>query len=395
MSSAKEKSAADSAQATEHAQTAGRKPPAGGNPGKEHYRVAVLSGDGIGPEVMAEALRVLDAAAERFGFSVSEEEGLIGGAAIDETGVPLPQRTVEICEGADAVLLGSVGGPKWDTLAPELRPERGGLLALRKKLALYANLRPVKLIPEMSGLSPLKQNRLGKGVDLLTVRELSGGIYFGEPKAFESDYALDTMIYRKPTIEKIARAAFGAAQERATGERAGKVCSVDKANVLSSSMLWRQTVEEVAAEYPGVELEHMYVDNAAMQLILDPSRFDVICTSNLFGDILSDESAALAGSLGLLPSASLGERVHLYEPAGGSAPDIAGKGIANPIAQILSAAMMCRYSFGRSDAADAIEVAVDGLLGDGMRSADIISPGAPSVGTRDIGEEAVRRIAAG
>lgn len=360
---------------------------------EEQYSVAVLSGDGIGPEVMAEALRVLDAAAKRFGFSVSREEGLIGGAALDETGVPLPRRSVEICEGSDAVLLGSVGGPKWDGLAPELRPERGGLLALRKELALYANLRPVKLIPEMAGLSPLKEERIRRGVDLLTVRELSGGIYFGEPKAFESDYALDTMIYRKPTIEKIARAAFHAARERATDGRTGRLCSVDKANVLSSSMLWRQTVEEVAAEYPDVELEHMYVDNAAMQLILDPSRFDVICTSNLFGDILSDESAALAGSLGLLPSASLGERVHLYEPAGGSAPDIAGKGVANPIAQILSAAMMCRYSFGRSDAADAIENAVEGLLRDGKRSADLSAPGAPSIGTREIGEETAQRIA--
>ncbi|MFP4490698.1 MAG: 3-isopropylmalate dehydrogenase [Spirochaetaceae bacterium] len=356
--------------------------------GADTYTVAVLPGDGIGPEVMKEALRVLDAAGRRFGFSCKKTEELIGGAAIDASGVPLPENTVRSCLDSDAVLLGSVGGPKWDTLEPALRPERGGLLALRKEMKLYANLRPVKLIPETAGLSPLKKERLGEGVDLLTVRELSGGIYFGEPKAYEKEYALDTMIYRRETVRKIARTAF----ESAAGRR-GKLCSVDKANVLSVSMLWREIVEEMSSSFPEVQVEHMYVDNAAMQLILNPSRFDVICTGNLFGDILSDESAALAGSLGLLPSASLGEKVHLYEPAGGSAPDIAGKGIANPMAQILSTAMMCRYSFGRTDAADAIEAALMSLLRDGIKSADLCESGEKAVSTEEIGEEAARRIA--
>ncbi len=356
----------------------------------QEYRIAVLPGDGIGPEVMAEALKVLDTLAETFGFSYRRDEGLIGGAALDSKGHPLPEETVETCLSSDAVLLGSVGGPKWDNFEPALRPERGGLLAIRKRLELYANLRPVKLLPELAGLSPLKSDRIGGGIDLLTVRELSGGIYFGDPKAFEEDHGLDTMIYRTETIERIARLAYETAEKRS-----GRLCSVDKANVLSVSMLWRKTVEGLREEYPRVELEHMYVDNAAMQLMLKPTQFDVICTGNLFGDILSDESAALVGSLGLLPSASLGKMVHLYEPAGGSAPDIAGKGIANPIAQILSVALMCRYSLGREDAAKAVEEAVDDTLRDGVRTADLAAAGEgiTPVGTAEFGSMVARRIA--
>jgi 3-isopropylmalate dehydrogenase len=354
----------------------------------QEYRIAVLPGDGIGPEVMDEALKVLDAVQKAFGFSCRRAHALIGGAALDAEGHPLPKETVEACLSSDAVLLGSVGGPKWDGYEPALRPERGGLLALRKRLELYANLRPVKLLPELADLSPLKSERIGGGVDLLTVRELSGGIYFGEPKAFEADHGFDTMHYRSETIERIARLAFETAEKRS-----GRLCSVDKANVLSVSLLWRKTVDDLRKEYPAVELEHMYVDNAAMQLMLKPTQFDVICTGNLFGDILSDESAALVGSLGLLPSASLGKTVHLYEPAGGSAPDIAGKGIANPIAQILSVALMCRYSFGREDAAKALEEAVDDTLHNGVRTADLAGAGGSEpVGTAEFGSIVARRI---
>ncbi|MFW5711512.1 MAG: 3-isopropylmalate dehydrogenase [Spirochaetota bacterium] len=332
------------------------------------YRIAVLPGDGIGPEVMEAAKTVLSAVSRRYEIEFAYEEGLIGGAALDARDTPLPEETLELCRRSDAVLLGSVGGPKWDTLPPEKRPERGGLLALRKQLKLFANLRPVRVYPEIAHLSPLNSRRIENGVDLLTVRELSGGIYFGEPKQKENDYGLDTMYYRRETIRRVAEVAFEAARGRRK-----RLTSVDKANVLYSSLLWREVVEEMAGDYPDVELNHMYVDNAAMQLILNPAQFDVILTGNLFGDILSDESAALPGSLGVLPSASLGDTVHLFEPAGGSAPDIAGLGKANPVAQILSAAMMCEYGLRQPEAADAIRAAVEKSFRAGVCTADMLS----------------------
>ncbi|MGC9312923.1 MAG: 3-isopropylmalate dehydrogenase [Sediminispirochaetaceae bacterium] len=344
------------------------------------YTIAVLAGDGIGPEVMDAALAVLRRVQEKYSVEFVFREALIGGAALDATGEPLPGETREICRASDAVLLGSVGGPKWDALPPEKRPERGGLLALRKEMSLYANLRPVRIYPSISRLSPLKAERIDGGVDLLTVRELAGGIYFGEPKHREGDTGLDTMIYDAESVRRIARIAFDSASKRR-----GLVTSVDKANVLYSSLLWRDVVEEVSADYPEIQLEHMYVDNAAMQLIINPGRFDVILTGNLFGDILSDESAALPGSLGLLPSASLGPAVHLYEPAGGSAPDIAGKGIANPIAQILSAAMMCEYSLDLGEAAGAIRDAVEETIREGILPADLVKDGSTKTySTREI-----------
>lgn len=330
------------------------------------HTIAVLAGDGIGPEVMDAARTVLTSVERRFEVQFEYLEALIGGAALDETGEALPKETVEICRRSDAVLLGSVGGPKWDTLPPAKRPERGGLLALRKELALFANLRPVRVYPAIADISPLKNQRLQQGVDLLTVRELSGGIYFGEPKEHSSERGLDTMVYEAERVRRIAHLGFQAARGRRK-----LLTSVDKANVLYTSLLWREVVEDVAKEYPDVQLEHMYVDNAAMQLVLNPGRFDVLLTGNLFGDILSDESAALPGSLGLLPSASMGESLHLYEPAGGSAPDIAGQGKANPVAQILSAALMCEYSLGLKEAADAIGTAVEETIGAGIMSADL------------------------
>lgn len=348
-------------------------------------KIAVLPGDGIGPEVMSECLRVLEAAGTRYGFNLQTEEGLIGGAAIVAEGKPLPEATVELCRSSGAVLLGSVGGPRWDDLPPEQRPELGGLLALRKRLGLFANLRPVRLYPALRDQCPVRIPP-ERTVDLLTVRELSAGIYFGEPKELDEGRGLDTMLYERSTVERIARIAFEAA-----GRRHSRVTSVDKANVLSASMLWRKTVREVAAGYPRVELDHLYVDNAAMQLILDPGRFDVILTGNLFGDILSDESAALAGSLGMLPSASLGETVSLYEPSGGSAPDIAGKGLANPLAQILSGAMMLEHSFGLTAAARAIERAAEAAVEAGFRTADIAGGGA-AAGTREMSAAVIERL---
>ncbi len=348
-------------------------------------KIAVLPGDGIGPEVMTESLRVMNAAAALYGFSLDTVEGLIGGAAIDAEGTPLPAATVELCRKSDAVLLGSVGGPKWDNLPPMQRPELGGLLAIRKELKLFANLRPVRLYPALSAQCPVRIPA-GKEVNLLTVRELSSGIYFGEPKRLEEERGIDTMVYETGTVERIAKLAFEAA-----ARRRGKLTSVDKANVLSASMLWRGVVSRMAGDYPDVGLDHMYVDNAAMQLILNPARFDVIVTGNLFGDILSDESAALAGSLGMLPSASIGESVHLYEPSGGSAPDIAGKGIANPIAQILSGAMMLEYSFGMVDAARAIEAAVERTLNAGVFTADIAGERS-SVGTAAMADSIIAAL---
>ncbi len=351
------------------------------------YDVAVLAGDHIGPEVMAEAIKVLDAVSASEGFTLNYTEALIGGAAIDATGKPLPDETRELCAASGAVFLGSVGGPEWDHLPPEGRPEVGGLLATRKALELYANLRPVKLYPELVSGCPLNFRGKEPSVDILTVRELTGGVYFGEPKQLSDEEGLDTMVYRKWEVERILKAGFEAARNRGK-----KVCSVDKANVLRSSMLWRKTAVEYGEANSDVELSHMYVDNAAMQLILNPGQFDVIVTGNLFGDILSDESAALAGSLGMLPSASLGANVNLFEPSGGSAPDIAGKGIANPLAQILSGAMMLEYSFGEVKAATRIYSAVEKAVADGFRTGDIAAPGEKTVGTVEMGEAVCERL---
>ncbi|MEO0018081.1 MAG: 3-isopropylmalate dehydrogenase [Verrucomicrobiota bacterium] len=363
------------------------------------HRITILAGDGIGPEVMAEALRVLDAAAAKFGFAVERSEHLVGGAAIDATGHPLPPETVSACAAADAILFGSVGGPKWETLPPDLQPERGALLPLRKRFGLFANLRPGVCLPALTHASPVKQELIADGFDVLCVRELTGGIYFGQPKGrHEQDgepVALDTMIYKKSEIQRIARVAFTAAMGRQK-----RLLSVDKANVLASSVLWRETVIEIAQEFPEVALSHMYVDNAAMQLIRRPGSFDVLVTENLFGDILSDEMAMISGSLGMLPSASLGAVKEdglyfgMYEPSGGSAPDIAGQGIANPIAQILSLAMLLRFSLGENAAALAIEAAVSQAIAAGYRTGDIATgrAGEIGVGTTAMGDAILARL---
>ncbi|NNU83185.1 3-isopropylmalate dehydrogenase [Geobacillus sp. BMUD] len=350
-----------------------------------NYRIAVLPGDGIGQEVTAGAVEVLKAVGIRFGHEFTFEYGLIGGAAIDETGTPLPEETLRLCRESDAVLLGAVGGPKWDDNPPHLRPERG-LLAVRKQLDLYANLRPVVCYDRLASASPLKPD-LVQGVDFVIVRELTGGIYFGQPsgRVVENgeEKAVDTLLYKKEEIERIVRMAFILARGRKK-----KVTSVDKANVLSSSRLWREVAEEVAKQFPDVELEHMLVDNAAMQLIRAPKQFDVIVTENMFGDILSDEASMLSGSLGMLPSASLSASgPSLYEPVHGSAPDIAGMNKANPIAAILSAAMMLRLSFGLATEAEAIEQAVHQALEAGLRTADLAPSGGRVVSTNEMVEE--------
>ncbi len=356
-------------------------------------RVAVLPGDGIGPEVMAEARAVLRAISERFGIELGLEEQPVGGAAIDLHGHPLPQSTLAACERADAVLFGSVGGPKWEHLPPEQQPERGALLPLRKHFRLFANLRPAIIFPPLRDSSPLKPEVFGDSLDLLVVRELTGGIYFGEPKGRDSERAFDTLVYTRPEIERISRVAFEAARLRR-----GKVTSIDKANVLSSMVLWREVVTEVGHEYPDISLEHMYVDNAAMQLVRNPGQFDVVLCGNMFGDILSDEASMITGSLGMLPSASLAGlnaaegAFGLYEPSGGSAPDIAGKGIANPVAQILSAAMMLKYSFALEEAHDLIFDAVRQVLDQGYRTADIAGKDGPVSSTREIGSRIVEII---
>jgi len=332
-------------------------------------RIVLLPGDGIGPEIVAAARRVLEALGE-FEF----EERLMGGCSIDAHGVALTDEVLEDCRGADAVLLGAVGGPKWDTTDPDApRPEQG-LLGLRKGMGLYANLRPVRPSPALVGASPLREERIA-GTDLLVVRELTGGIYFGD-SGRAGDSAHDTCEYSVGEIERIARAGFAAAQRRAGGDgRRPRVTSVDKANVLETSRLWREVVGRVSEEYPEVELDHLLVDNAAMQLVSRPADFDVIVTENLFGDILSDESAMLTGSLGMLPSASLGEAgaPGLFEPVHGSAPDIAGRGVANPLATFLSAAMLLRHGLGRAPEAERIEAAVDAVLGQGLRTPDLVS----------------------
>lgn len=352
------------------------------------HRIAVLAGDGIGPEVMAEALKVLRAASERCGFSLETEECLVGGAAIDARGMPLPPETLAACEKADAVLFGSVGGPKWDHLPHKDRPEVGALLPLRKHFDLFCNLRFARWFKGLEALSPLREDISAKGYDMVCVRELTGGIYFGEPKGREGsgpdERAYDTETYTRREIERIARKAFEVARRRR-----GRVTSVDKANVLATSRMWREIVEGMSREYPDVECESMYVDNATMQLIRCPSHFDVMLCSNMFGDILSDECAMIAGSMGMLPSASLGAGTFgLYEPAGGSAPDIAGKGIANPIAQVLSAALMLRYSLNEEKAAAMIEAAVGEVLKKRIVTGDLaaIFPDVKPVGTAAMGD---------
>jgi len=338
----------------------------------KNYKIGVIRGDGIGAEIVDEAINVLDAVASKYDFTLTYEDFLLGGAAIDETGVPLPKETIDGVKRVDAVLFGAIGGPKWDNLERHLRPE-SGLLALRKEMGTFANLRPAVVYDELVNASTLKPEVV-KGVDIMVVRELTGGIYFGQPREYTPEKAYNTMVYTRPEIVRIARVAFDIAMKRDK-----RVCSVDKANVLEVSQLWREIMEEVAKEYPEVELSHMYVDNAAMQLIRDPKQFDVIVTGNIFGDILSDAASMLSGSIGLLPSASVGSKVGLYEPIHGSAPDIAGQGIANPIATVASAAMMLKYSFGEVEAANAIENAIKRVLADGYRTGDIAAYGAKEV----------------
>ncbi|MGJ8682098.1 3-isopropylmalate dehydrogenase [Paraglaciecola sp.] len=338
------------------------------------YKLAVLAGDGIGPEVMVEAKKVLAAVSKKFDINFELNDYDVGGIAIDNHGQALPPETLKGCEEASAILFGSIGGPKWDSLPLEQRPERAALLALRGHFDLFSNLRPAKIYPGLEALSPLRADIAASGFDVLVVRELTSGIYFGQPKGLEGEgeegYAFDTMRYSRKEIRRIAITAFEAAQKRGK-----KVTSVDKANVLVCSRLWREVTEEVAKDYPEVELEHIYIDNAAMQLLRYPNQFDVMLCSNLFGDIISDECAMITGSMGLLPSASInGSKFGMYEPAGGSAPDIAGQGIANPIAQILSASMLLRFSLGEVQAADAIDAAVMKTLADGVLTGELLAP---------------------
>ena len=364
--------------------------------------IVLLPGDGVGPEIVAEAVKVLKAVATLFGHDFEMTEHPVGGVAHDLCGDCLPDATLAACKAADAVLLGAVGGPKWDTLPPEKRPERRALLTLRSELGLFANLRPAKVWDALKGSSPLKDEIVNRGIDILIVRELTGGAYFGKKgRSADRTSAYDVTPYSTHEIERVARIAFDAARRRhgravapqpgrAVAPRPPKVTSVDKANVLETSRLWRETVTALhAAEYADVELEHMYVDNAAMQLVRDPARFDVILTENMFGDILSDEASQITGSIGMLPSASLGTaKGGLYEPIHGSAPDIAGKGIANPLATILSAALMLRHAFGLAAEADAVEQAVADVLASGVRTADIASPSGASsaVSTSEMGD---------
>ncbi len=350
-------------------------------------KICVLPGDGIGPEITAEAVRVL----QTLDGKIEMEQALLGGGAVDATGDPYPPATRKLAEEADAVLLGAVGGPQWDTLPREQRPERG-LLGIRKHLGLFANLRPAVLYPELANASTLKPEVVA-GLDILIVRELTGDIYFGQPRGIEvrdgERVGVNTMIYSESEIRRIGRAAFESARKRHK-----KVCSVDKMNVLECTQLWRDVMIEVARDYPDVELSHMLVDNAAMQLVRNPKQFDVMVTGNMFGDILSDEASMLTGSIGMLPSASLdANNKGLYEPCHGSAPDIAGKGVANPLATILSAAMMLRHTFNREDLAGRIETAVKKVLAQGFRTADIYEAGTTKVGTRAMGDAVIAALA--
>lgn len=346
------------------------------------YKIAVLPGDGIGPEIMAEAIKVLKTISDKFKLKFEFKEADVGGIAIDKHGHALPKETIDTCKKSDAILFGAIGGPKWEKLPPEQQPERAALLPLRKTFKLYANLRPATIFKPLASASVLKNEIIGDGFDILIVRELTGGIYFGTPKEKTKTKAFDTLVYTKEEIERIAKVAFELAKKRNK-----KVTSIDKANVLSSMVLWREVVTEVGTKYKDIELNHMYVDNAAMQLVRNPKQFDVMLCGNMFGDILSDEASMIAGSLGMLPSASIADgNFGLYEPSGGSAPDIAGQGIANPIAQILSASMMLKYSFGEDKAATAIEKAVEKTLNQGYRTKDIMSADCQEVNTSKMGD---------
>ncbi|MBT3187372.1 MAG: 3-isopropylmalate dehydrogenase [Anaerolineae bacterium] len=361
-------------------------------------KITLLPGDGIGPEIISATTKILERIGDKFGHEFEMQSNHIGGIAIDETGGALPDITLESCKKADAVLLGAVGGPKWDDPNASVRPEQG-LLGLRKELGLFANLRPVQPHPELMGASPLKESYL-EGVDMLILRELTGGVYFGEPRekrinANGEEEALDTMIYSESEVRRIAKLAFDIA-----GTRRKKVTSVDKANVLESSRLWRKTVAKLAVDYPEIELENLLVDAATMHLLSRPRDFDVMVTMNLFGDIITDESSMLTGSMGNMPSAALGEDLNsfgkprgMYEPIHGSAPDIAGKGIANPIGTILSAAMMLRHSLGLNSEAEAIEKAVDAVLNAGHRTADIIKEGESPLGTKEMTKKIIQELA--
>lgn len=354
-------------------------------------RILVLPGDYIGPEIMAEAVQVLETVNQRYQLGLSLEHGLLGGAAIDAHGVPLPDATLQAARDADAILLGAVGGPKWDAVERHLRPERG-LLGLRSQLGLFGNLRPAILYPQLADASSLKAEVVA-GLDILIVRELTGGIYFGEPRGIRTlengeRQGFNTYVYSESEIRRIGHLAFGLARQR---DR--RVCSVDKSNVLEVTVLWREVMEEVARDYPDVELSHMYVDNAAMQLVRAPKQFDVMVTGNMFGDILSDAAAMLTGSIGMLPSASLDKDGRgMYEPCHGSAPDIAGQGKANPLATILSVAMMLRYTLDEAEAAEAIERAVSSVLDQGLRTPDIAAAGQPAVSTCEMGTAVVAAL---
>ncbi|MCI5624800.1 MAG: 3-isopropylmalate dehydrogenase [Clostridiales bacterium] len=353
-------------------------------------KIALIRGDGIGPEIMDQALLALDAVAKKFGHTFTYAEAPMGGSAIDAFGVPLPDSSLKTCLDCDSTLLSAIGGPKWDSIDPQLRPEKG-LLALRAGMKLYANLRPAKLIPQLKDASPLRTDIVDRGIDFIVVRELIGGAYFGEHKTWSENgeqAASDLMAYQEHEIRRIVKVGFDTAMKR--GKR---LCSVDKANVLDSSKLWRKVVNEVAKDYPQVEVRHMYVDNCAMQLVKDPSQFDVIVTENLFGDILSDEASQITGSVGMIPSSSMGEGTRgLYEPIHGSAPDIAGQDKANPIGMILAAAMMLRYSLDMSAEAEAIEKAVSTALEDGLRTPDIWVEGMTAVGCAGMGQAIAQRI---
>ncbi len=354
------------------------------------YNIALLKGDGIGPEIVDSAVAVLEKVAGRFGHTFHLTEYLIGGAAIDATGVPLPQETIDGCLASDSVLLGAVGGPKWDNLPADIRPEKG-LLGIRAAMGLYTNLRPAKLYPALAGKCPLRADLVANGFDMLIVRELTGGIYFGDRGRREGPHgpeAYDTETYSVMEIERICRVALSAAQKRT-----GKVISVDKANVLETSRLWRETIHRLAGEYEGVTVEDMLVDNTAQQLVRNPSQFDVVVTTNMFGDILSDEASQITGSIGMLPSASLGDGTRgLYEPIHGSAPKYAGTGKCNPIATILSGAMLLRYSFDLREEADAMEAAVDKALNDGCRTNDIAVPGGRVLSCTEMTQAILERI---
>lgn len=354
-------------------------------------KVLVLPGDGIGPEIVSEAVKVLNVATEKFGLNIELDEALVGGAAVDAEGDPLPEGTLAKARAADAILFGSIGGPKWDAIERDKRPERG-LLRLRSSLGLFANLRPAILFPQLADASSLKPEVVS-GLDILIVRELTGGIYFGQPRGIKEEngerVGFNTYVYSESEMRRIAKVAFELAMKRDK-----RVLSVDKANVLEVTELWKEVVTEEAKNYPEIELSHMYVDNAAMQLVRAPKQFDVIVTGNLFGDILSDEAAMLTGSIGMLPSASLDEnRKGLYEPCHGSAPDIAGQGIANPLATIMSLAMLLRYSLERGDVADAIEAAVESVLDKGLRTADIYTDGTRKVSTEEMGSAVAEALA--